>query len=85
MKSSMIIALIVAGVLMAANTGCTSKPELIEQKCSSCHKSSVVYVKKRPMVEWERQLYGMETRGLVLTPDERRAIMEILEKNYSLK
>jgi hypothetical protein len=65
--------------------GCTSKPELIEQKCSTCHKSSVVYVKKRPLVEWEHLLYGMETRGLILSPDERRAILEILAKNYSLE
>jgi uncharacterized protein YcfL len=65
--------------------GCSSKPELIEQKCSTCHKSSVVYEKKRTMVEWERQLYGMETRGLILSPEERKAILEILAKNYSLK
>jgi hypothetical protein len=65
--------------------GCTSKPELIERKCSACHKSSVVYKKKRPMVEWERLLYGMETRGLTLSPDEKGAILEILAKNYSLK
>ena len=65
--------------------GCTSKPDLIEQKCSTCHKSSVVYVKKRPMVEWERLLYGMETRGLILSLNERKAILEILAKNYSLK
>jgi len=63
--------------------GCTSKPELIEQKCSTCHKSSVVYQKKRPMAEWERLLYGMETRGLILSMDEKRAILEILAKNYS--
>jgi hypothetical protein len=37
------------------------------------------------MVEWERLLYGMETRGLILSPDERKAILEILAKNYSLK
>jgi hypothetical protein len=65
--------------------GCTSKSELIEQKCSNCHKSSIVYDKKRPMAEWERLLYGMETRGLILSPDERKAILEILAKNYSLK
>jgi uncharacterized protein YcfL len=65
--------------------GCSSKPELIEQKCSTCHKSSVVYEKKRTMVEWERQLYGMESRGLILSPEERKAILETLAKNYSLK
>ncbi len=37
------------------------------------------------MVEWERQLYGMEARGLILSVDERKAILEIIAKNYSLK
>ena len=65
--------------------GCTSKPELIEKKCSTCHKSSVVYKKNRPMAEWERLLHGMEARGLIVSPDEKRAILEILAKDYSLK
>lgn len=85
MKYRVVIVLIVAGLFTTINTGCTSKPELIEQKCSTCHKSSVVYVKKRSMVEWERLLYGMEIRGLILTQNERKAVMEILEKNYGLK
>jgi hypothetical protein len=85
MKNTLVIVLIVVGALTILNTGCTREPKLIEQKCSTCHKSSGVYVKKRPMLEWERLLYGMEIRGLKLTPDERRTILEILAKNYSLK
>jgi hypothetical protein len=72
-------------MLLIPLVGCASKPELIEQKCSTCHKSSVVYKKKRPLVEWERQLYGMEARGLILSPDEKRAVLEILAKDYSIK
>lgn len=63
--------------------GCKSKPEIIEQKCSICHKTSVVYQKKRPMTEWERIIYGMKARGLKVTPDEEKAIMEALNKYYS--
>ncbi|MGD0276692.1 MAG: hypothetical protein ABSB79_11700 [Syntrophales bacterium] len=63
--------------------GCKSKPEIIEQKCSICHKTSVVYQKKRPMVEWERLIYGMKTRGLKVTLDEEKSIMEALNKDYS--
>lgn len=65
--------------------GCQGKPELIERKCSGCHKSSVVYDKKRTMAEWDRLVYGMEARGLVLSPDERKAVLSIIEKNYSVK
>ena len=65
--------------------GCTGKPELIETKCSTCHKSSVVYEKKRPIDEWKRLISGMKTHGLKVSPDEEKAILEILSKNYSLK
>jgi hypothetical protein len=63
-----------------------SKPEPIEQKCSTCHESSVVYEKKRTMVEWERLIYGhVSGYKLELSPDEKKAILEILEKDYRLK
>lgn len=74
-------------VLIAATVflGCTSKPEIIERKCSECHKTSVVYSKRRPMVEWERIIYGMKARGLKLAPDEEKALMEVLSKYNSDK
>ena len=65
--------------------GCAGKPEIIERKCSSCHKSSVVYQKKRPMDEWKRLVHGMEARGLKVTEEEKQAILEILAKDYSTK
>ncbi len=65
--------------------GCSGRPELIEQKCSKCHKSSVVYEKKRSQEQWDRVIYGMEKRGLVLTPEERTAILKILQTKYGLK
>jgi hypothetical protein len=72
-------------VVLVMLMGCPGRPELIEQKCSNCHKSSVVYEKKRTLEQWDRVLYGMEKRGLVLTPEERTAILKILETNYGLK
>jgi hypothetical protein len=63
--------------------GCTTKPEMIERKCSNCHKTSVVYAKKRPMAEWKGLINGMKVRGLKVTPDEEQAIMEALSKYYS--
>jgi hypothetical protein len=65
--------------------GCTGRPELIEQKCSGCHKTNVVYKEKRPKEEWERLVHGMKARGLKVTPDEEKAILEILSKQYGLK
>ena len=62
--------------------GCSKKPELIESKCSACHGTSVVYAKKRSADDWERVIFGMKGRGMVVTPEEEKAIMEILTKQY---
>jgi hypothetical protein len=72
-------------VLIIAITflGCTGRPRIIEQKCSVCHQTSIVYSKKRPMAEWERLIYGMKVRGLKITPDEERDVMDALSKYYS--
>lgn len=72
-------------VVLVMLIGCSGRPELIEQKCSTCHKPSRVYEKKRSPAEWDRLLYGMEQRGLVLTPEERTAILKILQTKYGLK
>jgi hypothetical protein len=64
--------------------GCTvGKPEIIEQKCSTCHPSALVYQQKRPLKEWDRLLYGMKARGLKVTPQEEKGIREILASQYS--
>jgi hypothetical protein len=64
--------------------GCTGrKPEIIEQKCSTCHPSALVYQQKRPLKEWDRLLYGMKARGLKITPQEETGIREILASQYS--
>ena len=64
-------------------SGCTGKPELIEQKCSTCHSSALVYQNKRTAAEWDRLLYGMKVRGLKVTPQEEQAIREILSRRYT--
>jgi hypothetical protein len=64
--------------------GCTGgKPEIIEQKCSTCHPSALVYQQKRPMKEWDRLLYGMKARGLKITPQEEAGIRKILAGHFS--
>jgi len=83
MKGTCIGPLCLLIILSFLFPGCSKKPELIEMKCSSCHKSSVVYHKKRSLEDWDRLVFGMEGRGLKLTPDERKEIMAILAKKYS--
>jgi hypothetical protein len=65
--------------------GCGGKPHIIEQKCSTCHPTSVVYERKRPVQEWDRLLSGMKARGLKVTPEEEKTIQEILSERYSEK
>ncbi|MDQ5984982.1 MAG: hypothetical protein CSYNP_00686 [Syntrophus sp. SKADARSKE-3] len=65
--------------------GCTKKPEIIEEKCSSCHKTSVVYKKHRSAEEWDSLVFGMESRGLKLTSEERKKILDILTTQYGTK
>jgi len=69
--------------LMAAFLlGCTGKPEIVEQKCASCHSTSVVYQKKRTPQEWDGVIFGMKARGLKLTPEEEKAVKDALVKYY---
>jgi hypothetical protein len=71
-------------IIPAIFLGCTGgKPEIIEQKCSSCHPSALVYHQKRPLKEWDRLLYGMKVRGLKVTSQEETRIREILANHYS--
>lgn len=63
--------------------GCEGKPKIIEQKCGSCHDTSVVYKHKRSMAEWDRLVFGMKVRGMKVTPEEEKEIMDVLAKRYS--
>ncbi|HWR69057.1 MAG TPA: hypothetical protein VN416_08555 [Desulfomonilia bacterium] len=66
-------------------SGCPGgKTDIIEQKCSSCHSSSVVYAQKRTVDEWGRLVYGMKVRGLKLTPAEEEQVLGALGKYHSL-
>jgi hypothetical protein len=54
----------------------------VEQKCSNCHKTAVIYAKKRTVTEWNGIVHGMQVRGLKVTPEEEKAILEALVKDY---
>ena len=66
-------------------SGCEEKPRIIEQKCGRCHDASIVYKHKRSMNEWDRLVFGMKARGLKVTPEEEKEIMDVLSKRYSIK
>ncbi len=66
-------------------SGCEGKPLIIEQKCGSCHDSSVVYKHKRSLNEWDRLVFGMKARGMKVTPEEEKEVMDVLAKRYTSK
>lgn len=55
---------------------------VIERKCGTCHSASVVYNEKRSKSEWDRIIYAMKHRGLILSNAEEEAIKRILYKNF---
>jgi hypothetical protein len=75
-------ALILSSVVLS---GCEEKPKIIEQKCGKCHDASVVYKHKRSMDEWDRLVFGMKVRGMKVTPEEEKEIMDVLANKYSIK
>ncbi|MGV8057224.1 MAG: hypothetical protein AB2L12_04175 [Smithellaceae bacterium] len=66
-------------------SGCEKKPAIIEQKCGRCHDASVIYKHKRSLDEWDRLVFGMKARGMKVTPEEEKEIMDVLAKKYSRK
>jgi len=58
------------------------KFSMLEQKCSVCHPLSVALNKNRDEEEWKRVIHGMKVRGLIITEDEERKILDYLKNNY---
>lgn len=67
-----------ASVSLLAGCGqSVSKINIVEAKCSKCHTTDRIY-HKRSKAEWDRLVYGMKVRGLELTPDEEKQLMQEL-------
>lgn len=80
--------------LAAALSGCasTSAPEpatapptesspaatLVDQKCSMCHTTERVYGADYDAAKWASTIERMEQNGLVISPDEKQAIIDFL-------
>lgn len=61
--------------------GCGKKDyTIIEAKCGNCHKSEIVYLKKRSIDEWNRVLYAMQLRGLTISEKEKGEIFDVLKE-----
>ena len=71
-----------APMMVVVFLGCTSKPEIVERKCSNCHDTSAIYAKHRTEAEWKGVIRGMKARGLKVTAEEEKAIWEALVKDY---
>ena len=69
---------------IAALSACKQQQiPLIEQKCGTCHSASVVYQTRRSEEGWRQVIHGMKMRGLVLTEEEQRQVLEILQREFS--
>lgn len=75
------------GLLTASfSTGCSPRTsDVIDRSCSSCHKASVVYEKKRTQDEWKRIMFAMKARGLVISAEDEGRVMEFLSRSYTVK
>lgn len=77
--------LFLAAVLLLPVLACqTNKIEIIENKCSTCHSTSIIYEKKRTCRDWGLVLFGMKNRGLKIRPDEEKEIKDVLCNKMSL-
>ncbi|UOD33796.1 hypothetical protein DSN97_06335 [Deferribacteraceae bacterium V6Fe1] len=52
---------------------------IIDAKCGTCHKSDIVYLKSRSESDWQRIIYAMKLRGLVITNNEEAAVFKVLK------
>lgn len=70
-----------------AAVGCSTQPkiQIVEDKCGKCHTAERVYESKRTPAEWERVVYGMKVRGLVLSDAEEKMLMTELNTKLGKK
>jgi len=86
-----IIVAALALVLVLAIAGCgssappaesgqpaTGGQALVEQKCTMCHPIDQVNAAKYDKAKWEATVSRMETNGLVVTAEEKQAIIDYL-------
>ncbi len=86
---SLVLALAVAGC--ASTTEPAPEPQsgtstqsgsdgqaLVEQKCTMCHPIDQVNAAIYDQAQWEATVGRMETNGLVVTPEEKQAIIDYL-------
>lgn len=65
--------------------GCTDNEKLdpiIHQRCGLCHSVKVALNKHRSRAEWEKVVYAMKVRGLQLSDNEEKKIIEYLSNYY---
>lgn len=59
---------------------CSGDYTIIESKCGRCHKSKIVYNKKRSLDDWKRMIYAMKTRGLIIIDSEQEEVLKVLNE-----
>jgi len=91
-RTQAVALLALAALLAVALVGCsasTTTPQtesgsasggqaLVEQKCTMCHPIDRVNEVKKDQAGWEETIGRMEQNGLVVTAEERQAILDYL-------
>jgi hypothetical protein len=69
--------------MLAACSNGVDRIQVIEDNCGKCHNTEIVYAMKRPMLEWERLVYGMKVRGMQISDEDEKILMREIYKNLS--
>lgn len=60
--------------------GLDSPKDIIEQRCSNCHSTGMVYGAKKSEENWEKTIDRMISYGTKLSENEREAIIHYLSE-----
>lgn len=55
---------------------------IMNEKCTACHDLARIESAKKTPTEWEDTIGRMEANGLVVTPEEKSAVLDYLSATY---
>jgi len=77
---------LIAALLVVGCSAGTDGASLMKSKCGSCHAVDwITDAAADTRADWEGTVARMETKGLVVTDEERATILEYLNAEYGAK
>jgi len=70
--------LVSASLLLGGCGDSFSRIDIVEANCGKCHNTDLVYMRKRSKAEWDRVVYGMKVRGLRISAQDEKILMNEL-------